>query len=146
MDASLWELRAPPQSERLEDMLRARAAELSSATSAAITVSGHAPALPGWVSTHIYRIASEAVTNAVRHGSPTQIGIDLAAENGELELSVTDDGRGVPSNGGAPSHGLESMRARALAIEGEVSIEPAGGRGTIVRLRVPVHPEKGADQ
>ena len=147
MDASLWELRAPLQSERLEDMLRARAAELSSAGSTSIKVHGHAPPLPGWVATHVYRIASEALTNAVRHGAPKHIAIALAGDGNGFEISVADDGAGLSANGGVPSHGFESMKARAKAIEGQLVIDPGpSGRGTFVRLRIPVHPQNGAHE
>jgi signal transduction histidine kinase len=138
MDTSLWELRAPLESERLEDRIRGRAAELSAATSAAITVHGDAPPLPGWMSTHIYRIASEALANAVRHADPRSIELDMQSNGRQFEITVTDDGVGIGPSANR-TNGFESMTARAEAMQGRLSVQPGPeGRGTVVELQVPL--------
>lgn len=138
MEASVRELRAPIRPERLEVQLRQRAAELSRATNARIVVKGQAPELPARLATHIYRIAAEALTNAVRHAQASTIEIALAAEREALEVTVTDDGRGIDPRDDDTS-GISSMEARTAAVRGELAIGRAeNGRGTRVRLTVPL--------
>lgn len=88
----------------------------------------------------VYRVAQEALTNAVRHSGAKRISVGLAAADGALALSVTDDGGGI--GGADPGAGILGMRERALMVGAELAIEsgPAGG-GTAVRLRVPTSME-----
>jgi PAS domain S-box-containing protein len=88
----------------------------------------------------VYRIAQEALANAVRHAGAGTIVVTLTVRDGRLELLVRDDGRGFnPSDGGrAQALGLVSMRERALALGGRFELESAPGKGTIVRLECPV--------
>jgi hypothetical protein len=89
--------------------------------------------------THLYRIAQEAVGNALRHGSAQNIEIRLSTLPGTLELEITDDGSGVPAGGPAiEGFGLRSMRYRAQALEGTFSIGPSPGGGTQVRVHCPL--------
>jgi signal transduction histidine kinase len=93
------------------------------------------------VAMHAFRIAREAVHNAVKHGQPKQIVIRLNAETGRLQLTVTDDGRGIsadPKPG--PGMGLEIMKYRASMICGTLEIRPrlpAEGSGTILSCSFP---------
>jgi two-component system sensor histidine kinase UhpB len=87
----------------------------------------------------IYRVAQEALTNVLRHAEATRCRVSLAAVGGGVELVVADDGRGMPSQVGSEAVGLEGMRERALLVGGTLTIGPGpGGRGTEVRLTVPV--------
>jgi two-component system sensor histidine kinase UhpB len=87
----------------------------------------------------IYRVAQEALTNVLRHAEATRCRVSLAAGSGGVELVVADDGRGMPSQVGSEAVGLEGMRERALLVGGTLTIGPGpGGRGTEVRLTVPV--------
>lgn len=85
------------------------------------------------IAVHLYRIAQEAVTNAAKHGKPSRIAISLSRSPAGLELSVTDDGRGLKA---APARsagsGLRIMRYRANAIGASLSIDDAAGSGTKV--------------
>jgi signal transduction histidine kinase len=140
MDASLWELRAPLETERLEERLNSRARELAQASPARIAVTGSAPPLPGWISTHVYRIASEALTNALRHSSPSRVDVALTHDDGTLAVRVTDNGSGLHELR-ERSSGLASMTERAAAIDATLAFEGGpDGRGTVVRLDVPVPP------
>ncbi len=91
------------------------------------------------VATHLYRIAQEAVRNAIRHGKPSRIGISLVEESGLLKLSIEDDGAGVPddvtSTGGL---GIRIMAHRAAMIGAAFAVEPAPTGGTIVTCSLPV--------
>ena len=135
MDASLTELRTTLGGQRLEEALRRRAGELEAASGITITVGGHAPALPTHVAVHAFRVASEAMGNAVRHARATRLEVALDVDGERLRVAVLDDGDGFPADG----DGLRSMQARAEALGGRLVLEPAnGGQGTCVVLEVPL--------
>ncbi|MFN0079064.1 MAG: ATP-binding protein [Prosthecobacter sp.] len=91
-------------------------------------------------SMHLYRIAQEAVANAVRHSSARQIVISLQLTGSELELRVEDDGTGMTdrSPDAGEGMGLRTMRYRAQALGAVLEIKPRAGGGTTVRCRLPV--------
>ena len=85
------------------------------------------------VATHLYRITQEAIRNAVRHGKPKRIGINLSEENDMIKLTVEDDGVGPPEDIQAGEGlGVRIMAHRAAMIGGAFAIEPAPTGGTIV--------------
>ena len=82
---------------------------------------------------HLYFIAREAVSNAVRHAKPSRIRIKLAISKGKGTLTIRDNGRGIPDNSMASGGlGLRIMRYRAETVGGMLSV--TGGRhgGTVV--------------
>jgi len=85
------------------------------------------------VAMHLYRIAQEAVTNAVKHGGAKEIVIHLAESEDKCILTITDDGRGLPEtfakNQGT---GLHIMKYRAATIGASLDVCRAGGRGICV--------------
>ncbi len=88
---------------------------------------------------HVFRIVQEAVNNAVRHGKPAQINIDLAQIGQRLEVAVSDDGHGLKDSPDAHRGiGLESMWQRARLLGGDLSIQPRESGGTAVTFWVPV--------
>ena len=95
--------------------------------------------------THLYRIAQEAFTNAIRHGRVTQVTIDLATAEGTLTLSVQDNGRGFDErNASNNGMGMKLMRYRAQMLGGDVTIENNKGGGVIVRCTCPhIAPRSG---
>jgi signal transduction histidine kinase len=94
------------------------------------------PELPAAVEVAAYRIAVEAMTNAVRHAGASACRVRLEAGR-ELTVEVTDDGAGVPDTP-RPGTGLESMRERAAEVGGDVSIERRPEGGTRVVARIPI--------
>lgn len=86
---------------------------------------------------HLYRIAQEALSNAVRHAHAGRIRIELDGSAEELLLRVKDDGAGLPAE--LPSYGLgmRTMAYRAETMRGELTISQAEGGGTCVTCRVP---------
>ena len=82
-----------------------------------------------------YRIAQEAVTNALRHAEASAVCIALKVADGAVTLTVVDDGTGL--DGAAPGSGIQGMRERALMIGADFEIESSDGAGTKVILRLP---------
>ena len=95
---------------------------------------------------HLYRIAQEAVANAVRHARCTTITVELTRTESDLVLTITDDGTGLPASPARrpPGMGLHSMSHRAEAIGAFLSIHPRDGGGTVVRCALP-DPTPAAD-
>jgi signal transduction histidine kinase len=144
MDTSLAELRSPLEGRPLDEALRSRAAELAPRGEPAIRVRGTAPSLPPLVAAHVYRIASEAITNALRHADATTIDLAIEALDGHLRLQIRDDGRGLPPERRPGATGLLAMEGRAASIGGRLHIAPASaGRGTAITLDVPLTTEGG---
>ncbi len=82
---------------------------------------------------HLYRIAQEAVTNAIRHGDPQNILIELSEQDDRATLTVLNDGRDFPE--ALPEHdsmGLQVMSHRAEMIDGALDIQPNSAGGTRV--------------
>ncbi len=90
---------------------------------------------------HLYRIAQEAVHNAVRHGAPGVVEIRLDPGPDGIVLTVRDDGKGFDITQDSYNRlGLRLMRYRAGIIGGRLSIAPAAQGGTLVRCEVPLSP------
>jgi signal transduction histidine kinase len=140
LDTSVAELRAPLEGRPVDLLLRERARELQPASAARIAVRGDLPELPPLVATHAYRIAVEALTNAVRHSGASGIAVELGGDGDAASIVVRDDGAGLPEHARPGSHGLPSMRNRAETIGAELGLSRGpDGRGTVVRLDVPLH-------
>ena len=86
----------------------------------------------------LYRVAQEALHNALRHAGAGRIAIELSRSPRRVILEVTDDGAGFAA--GAPEGlGFASMRGRAAAVGGTLTIRSAPGAGTTIRLALPLH-------
>jgi signal transduction histidine kinase len=92
--------------------------------------------LPAAVEVAAYRIATEAVTNAVRHAAARHCHVTLMAD-GLLTIEVTDDGQGLPDDP-TPGVGLSSMRERAEELGGSFTATRLRTRGTRVRATIPL--------
>ena len=87
---------------------------------------------------HLYRIAQEAITNAVKHGEPSRITVGLAEQDGRIVLTVEDDGNGLPDPIERRGLGLRIMEHRARTIGGALTLEPGpNGKGLRVRCTAP---------
>jgi signal transduction histidine kinase len=103
----------------------------------------------------VYRVVQEALTNVSRHAEATKAVVSVREHQGMLRASVTDDGKGMPDasrlgprgDGLEGGFGMSGMRERAELIGGELEFMPAPGRGTTVRLTVPLagRPTAAAD-
>ncbi len=103
----------------------------------ALAVEGDEPVAAA-VEGDIFRIAQEALHNAVRHAGAARIAVRLRCEPDGVQLTVTDDGSGFDTGAvRSRSLGLTTMAERARAAGGTLAIESAPGAGTTVRLEVP---------
>ncbi|MGV3772958.1 MAG: PAS domain-containing protein [Verrucomicrobiales bacterium] len=90
---------------------------------------------------HLYRIAQEAVNNAIKHGKATAITISLMPQNNQAVLTITDNGCGLPKGANkANGMGLRVMNYRANMIGATVTIEQAPEGGVMVRCSMPNQP------
>jgi PAS domain S-box-containing protein len=88
---------------------------------------------------HLYRIAQEAVRNAVRHGQARTIRLHLTTSRAKVSLAITDDGIGLPEQAmDATGMGLKIMRYRARMLGGEVHFERVQPSGTRVVCECPI--------
>jgi two-component system, NarL family, sensor kinase len=92
------------------------------------------PNLPYALSLCLFRVAQEALANAVKHGKAKQIAVQLAQNASSIRLVVSDDGIGFdaisPSNG----LGLESMQERVRIVGGTFTLASSPGQGTTVEV------------
>ena len=87
---------------------------------------------------HLYRIAQEAVNNAMKHARATGIVIRLLQRNSAILLEVSDNGAGLVKSGNKRGIGLGVMRHRASVIGAELSVESKRGEGVTVRCSLPL--------
>lgn len=138
----LFELRTDTLAERglagaLSDRLKAVEERASIATE--LRVEG-VPELPLALEETLYRVALEALNNALRHSHARRVSITLRAADGWLVLTVRDNGvgfrrRDVPRGSGM---GLDTMATRIAKVGGHIRIQSRPGRGTRVEVRAPL--------
>jgi PAS domain S-box-containing protein len=90
--------------------------------------------------TVLYRIATEALTNAGKHAGAGHVSVDVRERDGGVALRVTDDGAGfdVGAHEPVPGHiGLDSMRERAELAGGRLEVTSTAGAGTVVEAWIP---------
>ena len=91
----------------------------------------------------LYRVAQEAVSNALRHAAPQNIQIEVGAADGMARMTIADDGRGfdvAEAERRRPGMGLFTMRERVSLIDGRFEISSRPSAGTRVRIEVPFDP------
>jgi two-component system sensor histidine kinase UhpB len=100
--------------------------------------------LPAEAQVVIYRVAQEALVNAARHSGADRIEVSLEGDGSTVSLIVTDNGSGFAFAAEGKGLGLSGMRERALLVGGRLEIDSRPGKGTTVKLEVPVHTDKAA--
>jgi signal transduction histidine kinase len=130
--------RAPqPGIDQLDELVgRVRAAGLQ----ATVRVTGRPMAISAPAEMTIYRIAQEALTNALRHGDgTTSVEVRVRWRTDVVELEITDDGRTPRGVTGSPDgRGVAGMRERAGMHGAELSAGPRPGGGWLVATRIPL--------
>lgn len=89
---------------------------------------------------HVYRVVQEALTNVARHADADRVRVRLRPGDGRLVARVLDDGSGLEGDPPEASggFGILGMRERARLLDGDLTVEDRDGRGTVVRLAVPL--------
>ena len=95
-------------------------------------------AIPASLTADLLATVQEALSNVVRHAGAGKVDVELSVD-GELVLSIRDDGVGIPSGIGAGGgRGIANMRSRAEHLGGSLSVEPQVDGGTVLDWRVPL--------
>lgn len=120
----------------------ARDCEAKGGPAILLDVTGLEEPLEALVSTTVFRVVQEALTNVVRHADATQVTVHLAQSGGTLALTIHDDGKGIdPAAAEGPrSLGILGMRERVRLLGGTFGVEGAPGEGTTVKVVVPACP------
>jgi signal transduction histidine kinase len=93
--------------------------------------------VPRGVELTAYRIVQEALTNVLKHSSPTCVQVNIRMLDHGVEIEVDDDGIAHPTPPGSHGHGLIGMRERVAVYGGELDAGPAPGRGFRLKARIP---------
>ena len=131
---------APPDLEAagLADSLRRYAVLAGRAYGIPVTfTAAEVPALGVRTETALYRVAQEALHNALRHSGAGRVSVRLSRTPRRVAVEVRDDGHGFAAEAPSGGVGLASMRQRASSVGGALTIR-SGPRGTLVRMTVPV--------
>ena len=128
----------PPQPDGLVQALDSLSERVSASSGIASEFSSDAVLVHDQnVASHLYRIAQEAVHNALKHGSATRIKIELVHQAGEVELRVCDNGVGFSPQQDSHGLGLRTMEQRARSIGGRLNVQAQPGAGVEVICSVP---------
>jgi PAS domain S-box-containing protein len=124
----------------LKTALEALAINISQNCRVKSVVTANAASLPisAPVAAQLYRVAQEAVHNAIEHGAAREILIQLTIGDRELVLTVQDDGDGFDTETNDHGMGLRIMRYRAQCIGGSCQVQSGPEKGTIVYCRAPL--------
>src|SRR6185312_8752272 len=131
----------------LEDALDRLGVEVSRAQELVVDVhatGARLPRLPEPLEIALYRMAQEAVTNAVKHAAPKAVSILLHRNPTEVRLVIEDDGKGFDASEAlsAGRLGLVGMRERAHLVGGSMTLESSRGNGATICIRVPLPQSK----
>jgi signal transduction histidine kinase len=133
--ADLRQIAAGVRPARLDDGLAAALRDLARSTPVPVDVQAPKERVPASVEAAAYFVACEALTNAVKHGSPSKVAVRAFRENGTLHVCVSDDGIGgaVVRRGS----GLAGLRDRVAAHGGTFDLESPRGGGTRLEVAIP---------
>lgn len=96
---------------------------------------------------NLFLVAKEAMNNALKHASASQVTLRVNVRGSELEIQIADNGRGfdMAAEFASQRSGLRNMKQRLASIGGELHIESASGRGTIVGMKLHLYAASGHD-
>ena len=136
-DLATLDVKQNDLSAALNDLAR-RAKEMFD-ISCRFTAEGKIPTLEPAVVGQLYKIAQEAVTNAIKHGKAKRVGISLANGAEKLVLRIQNNGRPFPDlESGTTGMGLRIMNYRASLIGAALQIKGTGAHGTLVTCSLPI--------
>ena len=103
-----------------------------------LRVEGEAIELPAGVDLTAYRLVQEGLTNAIKHAQASRAEVVVHYSDGQIEVTVSDDGRGVGSGADGGGHGLVGMRERVSVYGGELEAGPKRSGGYRLRATLPL--------
>lgn len=124
----------------------AREVQASAKTRVTITAADEARSVPAPLASVLYRVAQEAVNNAVKHAAPPDVDVRLSLAASQVMLEVSDNGRGFDigeAERRRPGMGLFTMRERVALVNGDFAIESRPGHGTRILVTLPLD-QRGA--
>ena len=135
--SSIWELRHPInmggiyEGRELNRALRSHASSFTNITSvpAELTQSGVEPPLSIETRSLLFSISHNALTNAYRHAEASSVSVDLEFGEEDIQLSVSDDGIGLPDDYAERGHGFTNMSRDAERLGGRLVVEERGAMG-----------------
>lgn len=100
--------------------------------------------VPSALATGLFRTYQESLTNIARHANAKEVVTSLELSNGDIRLTVADDGKGFDTrqNGHKKTLGLLGMKERVLMMNGDLEIRSEPGRGTTITITVPLKVDK----
>ena len=145
--AAMWEMRGPidagniVEGRELGRVIGAHCATFQRITGvpAEVSLSGEEPPLAVETRTRLFSIAHNALTNAFLHAQPGRVEVKLDFGPGQVRLSVSDDGVGLPADYAERGRGFKGMRTDAEQLGGALAVESArDGSGTTITCTVPM--------
>lgn len=100
--------------------------------------------VPPDLATGLFRTYQESLTNIARHANAKEVVTSLELSNGDIRLTIADDGKGFDTrqNGQKKTLGLLGMKERVLMMDGDLEIRSEPGRGTTITITVPMQADK----
>lgn len=139
------ELRSQPELEiTFEQSIRTAVEQTAAGSSARVLVNvdPNLSQCTGKAASAALRICQEATANAVRHANASQISVQVARQQGELSITVEDDGVGLDASSldtpRAGHFGMLGMKERAEELSGQLHVASEAGKGTVVRAVIPL--------
>ena len=133
--AELRELARGVRPSQLDDGLASALGELAGRTALPVNVEATPERFPSALEAAAYFVATEGLTNAVKHAQASSVAVSAARENGSLVITITDDGVGGAA--AAPGSGLSGLADRVHAQGGTLKLDSAPGKGTRLTVELP---------
>ena len=96
---------------------------------------------------HLFLIAKEAIHNVIKHSRATEVHLEMAVVQDAYEFKLEDNGCGfvLPALPDSPRQGLRNLKVRVEAVAGQIEIQSRPGKGTAIRITVPLHGNRKLD-
>ena len=152
--STLWDLRHPIdmglifEGRELGEVLQSHAATFTTITTipAEVVETGAEPSLPAVTRGLLFSIAHNAMTNAFRHACATKVTLGLDYGRDSVQMTISDDGVGLPEGYSARGHGFKNMTAYAQRMGGQLEVNSGNGTtGTTVTCVVPYKAGEGGN-
>jgi signal transduction histidine kinase len=136
---SIATLRSNPlQGRSLPEAIEASLSEFQSTTGILTHHSIQAPPLAADISTALYRILQESLTNISKHSTATQVSLSLLEHHHTLILEITDNGQGFDPEQNTTGFGIQGMRERTATLGGQFTLSSQPGQGCGITISIPL--------